>query len=567
MLEKNYVKIIISIMFLSVLVVIAPITLAAENTVVSDNFSSSQISDSDAVSWTHTVGQGSSRMLVVGVGIKAESTVEMNIKSVKFGDKDMIYLNNSSVSSGTKGKFNKTMLYYLPNPDSKSSKITIKTLDKCSEISAEAVSLFNVYQGVPEAAATNTTNNNYADEISTNIKTLTENAHIVSSVINSVDPVSLSTTEIEKSGQNSVSWSTSKVGKIAISSAAFAPVTNKPEVSIAYDFNSTQQSFAVTKLERTLLESQYLPVKVDVSESTGHEDIIVKISSDESIQSEGFKISERDGRHIIKAVDESGAMYGLLEISDQILLNGLDKVEEKQVNPKFAFRAIKVNTPWSSYRYDESLDQHFETMRDTAYWESWLDMMADNRYNKLTLWNMHPFPYLIRSKNFPKATPFTDTELAQWRFLYKNIFRMAKERGIEVYLVNWNIFVSEEFKKNYDTDARTDMMGYNGEAYTTTQIEKYTKESVTQVLNEYPNLTGLGLTLGENMGGMTPEQREKWALNTIVAGMKEASRPAKLIHRMPLSAGEESDAIANDVSTELITREALESITDISLPI
>ena len=100
---------------------------------------------------------------------------------------------------------------------------------------------------------------------------------------------------------------------------------------------------------------------------------------------------------------------------------------------------------------------------------------------------------------------------------------MAKERGIEVYLVNWNIFVSEEFKKNYDSDARTDMMGYNGEAYTTSQIEKYTKESVTQMLNEYPNLTGLGLTLGENMGGMTPEQREKWALNTIVAGMKEAS--------------------------------------------
>ena len=40
-----------------------------------------------------------------------------------------------------------------------------------------------------------------------------------------------------------------------------------------------------------------------------------------------------------------------------------------------------------------------------AFWEAFLDMMADNRFNALTLWNMHPWPYMIRATNFPLATP------------------------------------------------------------------------------------------------------------------------------------------------------------------
>lgn len=34
-------------------------------------------------------------------------------------------------------------------------------------------------------------------------------------------------------------------------------------------------------------------------------------------------------------------------------------------------------------------------------------------------------------------------------------------------------------------------------------VKKYTKECVTQLINEYPDLTGLGITLGEGMGAMT----------------------------------------------------------------
>ncbi len=523
--------------------------------------------NSQHISWSHRVGNDSNRMLVVGIGLKAGNTMDMNIQSVTYGNQDMMYVNNSSVISGTEGDFNKTMLYYLPNPDSGSHSISIGTLGECTEISAGATSLSNVYQGIPEAVATNTTNDAAAEAIAVNLQTVTQNTFVVSSMINSLGTVSLTATEMEESGHNSVHETLPQEAHAAVSSVAFTSVADHPRISIAYDSTSTRQSFAAGKLERTLLGSGYLPVKVDVEQSTGQEEIIVQVSpSGGSIQPEGFEIIKSGETYTINAADESGAMYGLLEISDQISANDFAGVADTQINPKFPFRAIKVNTPWSSYRNDESLDQHFETMTDVTYWDSFLDMMAEQRFNKLTLWNLHPFPYLIRPTNFPEATPFTDEELERWQFLYRNIFRIAKERGIEVYLVNWNIFVSEAFKDNYDPDARTDMMGYNGEAYTTPQIEKYTKESVTQVLNEYPDLAGFGFTLGENMSGMTPEEREQWGLDTIVAGMQEASRPSKLIHRMPLSATQASGG-ETDVTTELMTREAIESITGITTPI
>src|SRR5690606_2633683 len=84
-----------------------------------------------------------------------------------------------------------------------------------------------------------------------------------------------------------------------------------------------------------------------------------------------------------------------------------------------------------------------------------------------------------------------------------------------------------------------------------------TRESVTQLLNEYPDLTGMGLTLGEGMGGMTPFEREQWMQETIIAGMQQANRTSKLIHRIPFSGNTESLG-ATSMEMEQITRDGIE---------
>ena len=47
----------------------------------------------------------------------------------------------------------------------------------------------------------------------------------------------------------------------------------------------------------------------------------------------------------------------------------------------------------------------------------------------------------------PRPASGRDAEFAEWQHLYREIFRMAKERGLDTYVVFWSIFVSEEFSK------------------------------------------------------------------------------------------------------------------------
>ncbi len=191
------------------------------------------------------------------------------------------------------------------------------------------------------------------------------------------------------------------------------------------------------------------------------------------------------------------------------------------------------------------------------FWEAFLDMMAENRFNALTLWNLHPYTFLIKPKNFPEASPWNDEEMNKWKKLFSGIFRMAKERGIDTYIMPFNIFVTPEFAKahNVAMDNLDHHHFLNGD--TSEIIKRYTRECVTQMLNEYPDLTGIGLTLGEGMGGMTPQQREDWMKETIIEGMRLADRKSKLIHRIPFS-GNTGSLGATTIEMEQVTRKGIE---------
>jgi hypothetical protein len=67
----------------------------------------------------------------------------------------------------------------------------------------------------------------------------------------------------------------------------------------------------------------------------------------------------------------------------------------------------------------------------------------------------------------------------------------------------------------------------------------------------------MGLTLGEGMGGMTPQLREAWMSETIIEGMRLAKRKSKLIHRIPFSSTTGSLGITS-IETEQLTRQGIE---------
>lgn len=307
------------------------------------------------------------------------------------------------------------------------------------------------------------------------------------------------------------------------------------QVTIAIDKSSPTTVFGASKIVVALQKLKVTPVVVDKTQATGKEQIQVKMvgqTSNPEIKKEGYRISKSGKSSIVTAIDQTGAMYGLMDIAEQIeMQKGFNNISEKVVNPRFAFRAVKYNLPWHSYRENESLQANSELSKDLNMWASFLDMMAEDRLNVLTLWGLHPFPYMIKAKNFPKATPFSDAELAEWKTFWTALFKMAKERGIETYMINWNIIVSKSFIENYGEGNS----GLWADGKTSPKIEQYTRESVTQVINEYPDLTGLGITLGEAMQKWEGEQMVDWVDKTIIAGIKAADRKTKFIYRAALS--------------------------------
>lgn len=322
--------------------------------------------------------------------------------------------------------------------------------------------------------------------------------------------------------------------------------------------------FALGKLEAALKQQAHTLKRTD--EAPGQSaDLVVTVDPTRiaEIGAEGFSRASAGKGLRITAGDERGAMYGVLDVAEQIRMGiPWDKIEEHMVKPRLGFRAIKYNLPWSAYRTSPALEQHQETCRDLRYWEAFLDMMAENRFNVLSLWSLHPYTYMIRPKNFPEACPFNDAEMAEWKKLWSSIFAMAKERGIETYLLNWNIFVSPEFSKGHNVAPWSVSLSHIGgkEDVTNDLVTRYTKEVVTQLLDEYPDLTGLGITLGERMGGMSPDQRRTWLDDTFFEGIAEAKRPVKFIYRAPLSANTGSGGTTSE-ENDRRTRAQIESLS------
>lgn len=330
------------------------------------------------------------------------------------------------------------------------------------------------------------------------------------------------------------------------------------DVTILYEEDVPQSAYAARKLGEALAEQGYR-VK---TEQTDHDFLISLSVHPTRLGKEAFAIIPEGKVLTISGGDYRGMIYGALALVE-MMQNGtpLEDVGVVKQSPNLEFRGIKFNLPWDTYRPSSALDQHFETARDLNYWEAFLDMMVENRFNVLSLWNMHPYTYMVQPKNFPEASPWSEKEFAQWQQLYREIFHMAKERALDTYIVHWNIFVSQAFSEAHNVAKVNYYPHYYVSGDTSEIVRRYLRESAKQVLEEYPDLDGIGVSHGEGMAGMTPLERQQWMDEVLIAGMLQADRPVKLIHRVPFSSGTSSGpGVSRNVET--VTRAAMERMED-----
>ena len=133
-----------------------------------------------SLSWTHAIGGGADRVLIVGVAVEDASTADANIAGVTFNGISLIPVPNSKRSGGGTGII-QTQLFYLLSASlgaAGSRTITVTMQGAVDGISAGAVSLAGASQGAPQTAATNVDTSG-ADSISTSITSPTANSWIV----------------------------------------------------------------------------------------------------------------------------------------------------------------------------------------------------------------------------------------------------------------------------------------------------------------------------------------------------------------------------------------------------
>ena len=222
---------------------------------------------SSVLTWSHTLGTGTSRMMVIEVGSSDSSAASPDAAAVVTG----VYFNgvyatpvpNSMYNGGTTG-MSQTQLFYLTDAELPTSAgtytVEVDLTGSVSGIQAGAISLFGVNQGPPEAVVTNRITSGTTTSLSTSITTLTNNDLVVD-VIEDTTASTLtagsgqtlawsaastgtgtggsSMENVVTAGAVSFSWTAAKAQRMVESLAAFPPASSTVPATYALTTSAT----------------------------------------------------------------------------------------------------------------------------------------------------------------------------------------------------------------------------------------------------------------------------------------------------------------------------------------
>jgi hypothetical protein len=244
---------------------------------------------------------------------------------------------------------------------------------------------------------------------------------------------------------------------------------------------------------------------------------------------EAFLIKQVGMTWIVTGSDPSGVLYGELELADRVraakaLPEGIDDMEHPAL--KLRGTCIGMQKPEITYEgaeYDYPYTpQNFPFFYDKAEWTKYLDMLAEERYNTLYLWNGHPFTSLLKLPKYPEAQELPTAQLDQNIAMFKWLTAEADRRGIWVLQGFYNIHLSHAF-------ARAHHLPYHLSAPNPLATE-YTRYVISEFVREYPH-AGLMMTLGE---ALAPRYGAEWLTQAIIPGVKDGLKEAGVATEPPI---------------------------------
>jgi len=256
-------------------------------------------------------------------------------------------------------------------------------------------------------------------------------------------------------------------------------------------------------------------VRVACDEVSAKGTVIVSvqgIGKADDLKPEGFRLTSLGKNKVaVIGADQSGVLYGCLELVDRILdtkalpvnLDVTDAPEFKLRGPCIGMQKLEKD-PYGGHYHWPYTPTYFPFFYDKAQWREYLDFLVDIRMNSLYLWNGHPFSSLVKLDDYPEALEVPQETLEKNRELMYWLTSECDKRGIWLIQMFYNIHLPKGL--GIGTSMRRSQP----------KAADYTRKSIAKFVEEYPNV-GLLVCLGEELSGK--EAQVEWFTETIIPGV------------------------------------------------
>jgi hypothetical protein len=231
---------------------------------------------------------------------------------------------------------------------------------------------------------------------------------------------------------------------------------------------------------------------------------------------EAFALRRAGSTLIVAGSDANGVLYGALELASRIRdAHTLPASLSVDDHPHMKLRGAVIGMQKPAITYEGAeydyryTPEDFPFFYDKAYWTRYLDMLAEERYNSLYLWNGHPFTSLLKLPKYPEAQELTDAQLAKNIEMFHWLTTEADKRGIWVIQGFYNIHLSHTFARAHNLP--------NHLSSPTPEATAYTRYCISEFIKEYPSV-GLLITLGE---AMAPRYGAQWMTQAVIPGVRD----------------------------------------------
>ena len=245
---------------------------------------------------------------------------------------------------------------------------------------------------------------------------------------------------------------------------------------------------------RVALAKEGLQVREGAAQSSADLAVILTVKgaakTHAADKAESYAISLSPDKRIIyiDGSDATGAMYGELDLAEQVGWGDISQVEPVSKSPYLEIRGVNmfltvqdIDTPEGAFWSDE-------------YWKIYLDTMARSRYNFLDIHGPcdavdlsfpNGFAYFVSLPDFPEVGVGAQRAAKNLARL-RQVIAMAADRGIKVGYMNYEatLPIGPWKTRKFGVDER--WVNVPQEFITGPRVETYTREAVLSLLKQLP---------------------------------------------------------------------------------